>query len=230
MLLCPKCGKELQAYMTLCPYCGQDLKVTPAQSQPSTPQETVWQNHTLGSPKSHRLRNILIVILLVAVIVFFVGPVILYLLGGEGSTTPPTNNATALITYTTTAKYGNNTVTVFTIYLFNDSESLDAGYFDYEPFNVTAGAMNVTVSGNFSASGGTGNDIEVYIMNSTQYNSWYNDEQTSVYYDSGQVTASTISLSLPPGQSYYLIFDNSFSSISSKTVSGEITLTYFVKL
>jgi len=148
-------------------------------------------------------------------------------IGGGGGSTPP-ENTTSLITYTTTTKYGNNTVTFFIIYLFNGSVSVDPGYFDYTPFNVTAGGMNVTVTGNFSASGGTGNDIEVYIMNSTQYNSWYNGNQTSVYYDSGQVTASNISLSLPPGQSYYLIFDNSFSSISSKTVSGEIKLTYFI--
>ncbi|MGD0329659.1 MAG: emp24/gp25L/p24 family protein [Nitrososphaeria archaeon] len=123
-------------------------------------------------------------------------------------------------------EYGNSTVNVFTVYLFNGSVSVDASYFDYSPFNVTAGAMNVTVTGNFTASGGSGNDIEVYIMNTTQYDNWYNGNTTSVYYDSGRVTTSKISLKLPAGQSYYLILDNNFSSISSKMVSGEIILTF----
>jgi hypothetical protein len=131
-----------------------------------------------------------------------------------------------LITYSTTTTYGNNIVTAFTVYLFNGSTSVDAGYFDYAPFNVTAGAMNVTVTGNFNASGGLGNDVEVYIMNTTQYDNWYNGNTTSVYYDSGQVSSANISLPLPAGQSYYLILDNSFSSISGKTVSGEIILTF----
>ncbi len=143
--------------------------------------------------------------------------------------TPTTSseNTTSLITYSTTTTYGNNIVTAFTVYLFNGSTSVDAGYFDYVPFDVPNNVMNVTVTGNFTSSGGLGNDIEVFIMNSTQYDSWYNGNQTSVYYDSGQVISVKISnLKLPAGQSYYLIFDNSFSYISGKTVTGEIILTF----
>ena len=214
--------------MTICPYCGQDLKVTPAIQQPATQPETAWPYHPQGSPKSHRTRNILIVIVLVAFFaIFFLVPLIST---GTSTVTSP-ENTTSLITYSTTTKVGNSTVTAFTVYLFNGSTSdplsVDAGYFDYSPFNVTADAMNATVTGNFTASGGLGNDIEVFIMNTTQYDSWYNGNQTSVYYDSGQVTSANINnLKLPAGQSYYLIMDNSFSSISGKTVTGEIILTF----
>jgi hypothetical protein len=211
--------------MTLCPYCGEDLRANPALQQPATQPEKEWPYHPTTSPKSHRLRNILIVVVLVAVFAFFFWGG----LGGSGGGSTPPENTTSLITYTTTTNYGNNTVTLFTIYLFNGSVSVDAGYFDFAPFNVTAGAKNVNVTGNFVASGGLGNDIEVYIMDSTQYNSWYNGNQTSVYYDSGQVTSANINLqNLPAGQSYYLILDNSFSSISGKTLSGEIKLTYSI--
>ncbi|MGD0329788.1 MAG: zinc ribbon domain-containing protein, partial [Nitrososphaeria archaeon] len=222
---CPHCGKELQPYMTICPYCGQDLKVTPAIQQPATQPGSGWSygsNNPQSPRKSHRLRNILIVVVVVAVFAFLFFP-----FPSGTSTITSSTNTTSLITYSTTAQYGNVTGYKYTVYLFNGSISVDASYFDYSPFNVTAGAMNVTVTGNFTASGGTGNDIEVYIMNSDQYNNWYNGTTTSSYYDSGQITSANISVLLPAGQSYYLILDNSFSSISSKTVSGEIILTFF---
>ncbi|MGD0329192.1 MAG: hypothetical protein ABSB40_01955 [Nitrososphaeria archaeon] len=135
-------------------------------------------------------------------------------------------NTTSLITYSTTTTYGNNIVTAFTVYLFNGSTSVDAGYFDYAPFKVPYNVMNVTVTGNLTASGELGNDIEVYIMSTSQFDSWYNGNQISAYYNSGVVISANISVSIPAGQSYYMIFDNSFSLTAGKTVSGQITLTY----
>jgi hypothetical protein len=225
-IVCPHCGKELMAYQTICPYCGQDLKVTPAIQQPATQPGSGWPYGSYNppsKPKSHLVRNILIVVIVVAVLAFFFLPI-----GGGGSNVTSENTTTPLITYSTTVKYGNSTGYEYTIYIFNGSISVDPGYFDYNTFNVTAGSTNVTVTGSFKASGGLGNDIEVYIMNSDQYNNWYNGTTSGSYYDSGQVTSANFNnIKLPAGQSYYLILDNSFSSVSGKTVSGEIILTFF---
>jgi hypothetical protein len=114
----------------------------------------------------------------------------------------------------------------YTVTLLSGSMAVNAPSYSYVQFEVPNGATDVTVTGNFVASGGMGNDIKVYIMSSTDFLNWQNGHQASAYYDSGKVTAGDLSLSLPAGQSYYLIFDNTFSIISGKTVSGTITLTY----
>jgi hypothetical protein len=207
MPYCPKCGKEIQADVAFCPYCGQDLRVTPSQLKsvsPSTPSP-----QTYGHSKSNRTRNIVIGVVVLIVII-----TIVFALIGSGA-----GNIFSSSTYTPT----RHTVT-----LLSGSVAVNALSYSYVQFDVPSGATDVTVIGNFVASGGMGNDIKVYIMSSTDFVNWKNGHQASAYYNSGKVTTSNLNLSLPPGQSYYLVFDNSYSIISSKTVSGTITLTYLL--
>ena len=93
-------------------------------------------------------------------------------------------------------------------------------------FGVPADAYNAQISGTFTASGGSGNDIIVYVFDSTNYVNWENGHQSSAYYNSGQVTTDSFSINLPAGGTYYLVYDNSFSFLSSKNVNTQANLAY----
>jgi len=100
---------------------------------------------------------------------------------------------------------------------------------DYESyqFNVPSGATNVQVQGSFTASGGSGNDIEVLVMDSTDFINRQNGNQASAYYDSGRLTASNFDVPLPSGLgSYYLVYSNTFSIISQKDINTQANLSY----
>jgi len=97
------------------------------------------------------------------------------------------------------------------------------GYYD-QPFTVTN--QNATVSGSFSAAGGSGNDIEVYIMTDMDLTNWANGHQSQSYYQSGRVTVGNISASLSSGN-YHLVFSNKWSIISSKNVNTTVTMTWY---
>jgi hypothetical protein len=83
-------------------------------------------------------------------------------------------------------------------------------------FSVPAGASNARISGTFSATGGSGNDIIGYVL----------DSYGNVLYNSGQVTTGNFNVNLTPGSNYSLVFDNTFSTVSSKTVTAQATLNY----
>jgi len=83
-------------------------------------------------------------------------------------------------------------------------------------FSVPAGASNAHISGTFSATGGSGNDIIVYVS----------DSYGNALYNSGQVTTGNFNVNLTAGSNYSLVFDNTFSTVSSKTVTAQATLNY----
>lgn len=99
------------------------------------------------------------------------------------------------------------------------------GYQSYQ-FMAPDGSTNVSVKGNFEVSGGSGNDIKVFIMDAQAFTNWKNGHSVGTYYSSGQLTTDAIDKSVPSGQQMVLVFDNSFSSFSSKQVKTTIDLLY----
>jgi Ca2+-binding RTX toxin-like protein len=100
--------------------------------------------------------------------------------------------------------------------------TVEAGkYVDYN-FSVPSQA---SISGNFTASGGSGNDIRVLILDETSYINWINGHNVSTYYDSGQITTGSITASVPKGN-YYLVYSNTFSTLSAKNVKTKVDVTY----
>jgi hypothetical protein len=94
-------------------------------------------------------------------------------------------------------------------------------------FVVPEGVTNVRVVGHFSASGGSGNDIEAYILDDDNYANWRNRHPAGSYYNSGRVTQSTMNVPLAPvARTYYLVFNNRFSLFSQKTVNANVELHY----
>ncbi|HYY91412.1 MAG TPA: emp24/gp25L/p24 family protein [Candidatus Dormibacteraeota bacterium] len=99
--------------------------------------------------------------------------------------------------------------------LVNQTVSVAPGTTQKFTFNVPAGATNARVTGTFSTAGGSGNDIIVYITNNG-----------TTIYNSTQVSATNFAINLNPGQTYSMVFDNTFSTVSVKDVSAQATLTY----
>lgn len=80
-----------------------------------------------------------------------------------------------------------------------------------------------TLSGDFTASGGSGNDIQVLLMNQNDYINWKNGHEARVYYNSEKITIGKIDVHLNPG-TYYLVFSNRFGLLLGKKVDAHIKL------
>lgn len=99
------------------------------------------------------------------------------------------------------------------------------GYVQYQ-MTITPDMVKPTVTGNFIASGGTGNDIEAVLTDEVNYINWINGHQARVFWGTeGKQTTGNFELHLRPG-TYYIVFSNKFSAFSDKQVFLEVDLKY----
>jgi hypothetical protein len=96
---------------------------------------------------------------------------------------------------------------------------------DYR-FEVPPGATDIRVDGHFVATGGTGNDIQVLVLGEDDFVNWQNGHPARALYDSGKVTQSTITATLPGPGAYYLVFSNTFSLLTPKAVQARASVRY----
>jgi len=108
----------------------------------------------------------------------------------------------------------------------NTPVTVKANRYYYYAFKVPPDAKGAIVRGYFSTAGGTGDEIEAYILNKDDFEDWWNGKQSQTLYHSGTVTRSTINAQLPAGDVYYLVLNNQVSQASSKVVQIDVTLTY----
>ncbi|MBA2084215.1 hypothetical protein DMTZ50_0016 [Dehalococcoides mccartyi] len=120
----------------------------------------------------------------------------------------PSGNNPNLVTRSPITKNMNIVDDTFDVYAGN--------YYKFK-FSISSDMLNTRVGGSFYTSGGSGNDIRVLILESTDYINWSNGHPVTPCYDSGKLTTHSFMLSLPAGI-YYLVLDNTFSFISSKQV------------
>jgi hypothetical protein len=73
-------------------------------------------------------------------------------------------------------------------------------------------------AGKFRARGGSGNDVEVYILDEDGYENWANGHSTETYYNSGRKTVGSFNVRLSPGK-YFLVISNRFSVVTAKAVT-----------
>jgi hypothetical protein len=101
-----------------------------------------------------------------------------------------------------------------------------ASYASYH-FEVPANAKRVTLNGHFTATGGSGNDIQVFLLNEDEFVNMKNGHDAQTAYNSGKVTQATIAVPLPETpMTYHLVFDNRFSLLTPKAVQVNATLDY----
>jgi hypothetical protein len=105
----------------------------------------------------------------------------------------------------------------------NSTEKVSAGSYISWDLAAVSGAV---LTGAFTASGGSGNDIKVYIFNATSFVNWKNGQAASTLYNSGQVTKGDFQVNITSAGTYYIVFDNSFSIFSSKNVAVYATLDW----
>ncbi len=99
--------------------------------------------------------------------------------------------------------------------LFTGQTNIPPGRQLRTPFSTQTNYVRARIAGSLQAAGGTGNDIRILVL-----------KNGSAVYDSGRRRSVVMSVDFSePGQ-YVLVFDNSFSAISPKVVSGTISLVY----
>jgi hypothetical protein len=105
--------------------------------------------------------------------------------------------------------------------------SVTSHSFSAYKFTVPASASNVIVSGQFKATGGSANDVEVHVLADAAFATWQSGYSTNTYYSSSRVSQGDINAALPPGAgTYYVVFNNKFSPRMAKTVQADVNLRY----
>ena len=217
-MFCRFCGATLPNDSTFCHSCGKSLVIagtgasaTTATSAPALVQAPVTP------PKGRRNE---IPILMGVLLIVFVLVVIWWAANRQdsSSTHPAFPQSTAQVP----------APQLHTITVGSGALTVNASSYAYFTLTVPAGASTVRVQGHFSATGGSGNDIEVYLLSENQYTNWQNGHATPTFYNSGKVTVGDLNSILPNDVgTYYLVFNNRFSLLSPKAVEEHLTLTYY---
>jgi zinc-ribbon domain len=214
-MFCPSCGKQVQENNSFCPYCGKTLSFNNVPSPPpiqSAPQQPQPSPYHVSKPihNSHAGRNIAIGVLAL----IFVSFIIAFAASSYLDSLNSSGGGNGIFQTTHTTNIVNGLVTV------------NAGTYETYTFTVPSGASNVQVSGSFTASGGSGNDVRIFILAQSDFVNWANGHSSQCYYQSGQTSTGTISASLPTSGTYVLVYDNTFSVFSQKNVNTEVDVSY----
>jgi len=112
-----------------------------------------------------------------------------------------------------------------TINIVNGLLVVPDGNCQWNEFNIPREAKDPLVQGYFVATGGSGNDIDVFVMDEIDFINWRNGHEFKVYYQA-RLTTDQFELRLPVNKKYLLVFSNMFSALSSKQVRTRVDLSY----
>lgn len=209
-MFCPKCGTETSDDSQFCRKCGQGLAVVAsatgagAAAAPARIPEAKPQRKLVRAPFA--IAGVLLLIFIVYG----------YNASQRANPNPAANPVERLVKQLHTTKLSNPAIAV------------NALGFNYFKLDVPAGATSVLLRGNFTASGGTGNDIEVFVLPESDFVNWQNGHNAKTVYNSGKVTVGTLNVNLPADAgTYYLVFNNKFSLLTQKTIRVDAVLTYY---
>jgi zinc-ribbon domain len=202
-VFCAHCGTEIPEGSRFCAKCGHALTAAPK------PETTSYKAGRTAS------RNPFLTIVVVGL-----GVIVLLVLGGIVAHRSSTRFPKEASTPEVHPQPRQETVT-------NTAFTVKAGQYVYYKFPVPPDATNVWIDGNFTASGGSGNDVEVYLFDEDAFVNWQNHHSVRAYYNSGRATQEKIYAGLPPrAGTYYLIFSNTFSLITPKALQASAILHY----
>jgi len=207
-MFCRFCGTNLPDDSTFCQYCGKSLTSNQSSSSGAAAAPALAPPEPA---KNTGVRTGLLVALL-AVLGFVLWAISNHQIGRPSQTTPTTFSVTPQPRV---------------MPLVDTAFTLNAAQGMHWNFTVPPNATDVRVEGTFTASGGTGNDVEVYLLNDDEFVNWQNRHAVNTLYNSGRMTQGTVNAVLPPGPgAYHLVFNNKFSLISPKAVRASIRLHY----
>ena len=202
---CAECGAEFPARGQFCPMCGQSVDRTPKGHQAKV--ETTGRAQSQADGPKRRKSPIVIWLLL---------PALAFAIWWSAAS----DNPAALQLRRLADKSHTQTITpaVFSV--------KPHGFASYE-FAVPSGSVNVAVSGEFTATGNSSSDIEVYVFKDDAFVSWQGGYSPSAYHSSSRVIKGDVQADLPAGAgTYYVVFNNKFSPRTTKSVQSEVTLHY----
>ncbi len=112
--------------------------------------------------------------------------------------------------------------------VFSGSVAVNAHSMYWINFTVDPRMKHVHIAGHFQAYGSRENDIEALVCSEEDFINFKNGHQTQPLYDSvGKITVGNIVADIPDGGGeYVLVFNNAFSQVSGKTVTGEVSLDF----
>ena len=202
---CAECGAEFPAGGQLCPRCGQSVDARP--KGPRAKVETAVRAPSQASGPKRRKSPIVIWLLV---------PALALAIWWAAAS----DNPAALQLRRLANKSHTQTITpaVFSV--------KPRGFASYE-FTIPSGSVGVEVGGEFTATGISSSDIEVYVFKDDAFVNWQYGYSPSAYYSSGRVIKGDITAELPAGAgTYYVVFNNNFSPRTTKSVQSEVTLHY----
>lgn len=213
-MFCPKCGTEHPDDSQFCRKCGQGLAVvasatgTAAAVAPARIPET--------KPQEKPGRKLVRTPFAIAGVLLLLFIVYGYNASQRTNPNPNANPIDRIVKQQHTTTLSNPQLLV---------NPLNFAYFKLD---VPAGASSVLLHGDFTASGGLGNDIEVFLLPESDFVNWQNGHNAKTFYNSGKVTIGTINVNLPAAQgTYYLVFNNKYSLLARKSIRVDAALTFY---
>ena len=217
-MFCHKCGTELPGDSQFCRKCG----VSQTTSVATTSSGAAVAPAPLASPKPNsqvtwRLFGIVFAIIAISWIAVAINK------ANKDAKIAAEQEAARLA-----AEKAATTPRQFTIQLQENTFTIAANGYNAYKFTVPPGAYNVHLDGDFSASGGSGNDIGVFVSGEDDFVNWENHHASKAYYTTGgQETQGKFNINLPPGAAVYeLVFNNRFSLFTPKQIEAHGILTY----
>ena len=212
-MFCRFCGSMLPDDSNFCHSCGKTLTSAPASSTTRTAAASAVAPVKSAPPKTKNS---------VAVSSFIIGTLLIAGVLWWAMNKPDSYSASS-----SPSTLKQLVAQPRTEVLSNAEFALSAGQYRYIRFEVPQNASTVRVEGTFSASGGAGNDVEAYIFSNDEFVNWQNRHTVHTFYNSGRVTQGTLGVTLPPiVGTYYLVFNNSFSLLSAKTIQTSVRLHF----
>lgn len=198
---CPKCKTQSADGVQFCPQCGEAL---------TDHAKTITRSKKSAWPGGLALLGILILVV--------VG--YNYLASNKNRIVPPRSQP----------KVYNDTIYTpqpRSVIIVNSAAAINAHSYLWYTFTVPPNATTVALSGHFTATGGSGNDIICYVLDEDAFVNFKNGHPARTYFNSGQVTQAEIAAAFPNiPATYHIVLDNRFSLLTPKAVQIQATLTY----
>ena len=98
----------------------------------------------------------------------------------------------------------------------SEAAVIQPGQFLYYEFSIPA--TTCAVRGRIAGLAGGNKDFQALVMDENNYLNWQTNHQAQAHWQSGQVAATNISVTLTGPATYYLVVSNVFSPVTAKTV------------